>query len=226
MIKSWCTTQATIAMSSAEAELYSLTKGASNTLGLMSLAADLGVSLEATVHSDASATLSIVNRQGLGKLRHINVQYLWVQDRVKAGEFSVTKVPGKQNPADLMTKHLPAHEMKTHMQALAMETSSTRASIAPTLSSTPMHRADEWEEGTLTVIRTHCKPRSTLFTPLRVSGSPPAKALTAMRLTQGQYLDTGERLTRQDNWTTRTTAHLPQGRNRVGTTTFWKRTGA
>ena len=33
------------------------------------------------VHTDASATIGIISRQGLGRLRHINVQYLWLQER-------------------------------------------------------------------------------------------------------------------------------------------------
>ena len=42
-VKSWSTTQATVAMSSGESELYSLTKGAAQALGLTALAADLGI---------------------------------------------------------------------------------------------------------------------------------------------------------------------------------------
>ncbi len=72
-------------MSSAEAELFSMTKGTATTLGLMSVAKDLGMELNATVHSDASAALAIAQRQGLGKLRHLRVQFLWIQERVRGG---------------------------------------------------------------------------------------------------------------------------------------------
>ena len=51
-------------------------KGAAQTLGMMALARDLCVSLEATVNTDASAALGIVQRQGFGKLRHVSTQYL------------------------------------------------------------------------------------------------------------------------------------------------------
>ncbi len=80
-MKTWSATQTVVALSSGETELYSLTKGAAQTLGLMSLAADLGVSMHCMVRTDASAALGIIQRQGLGKLRHVNVQYLWIQDR-------------------------------------------------------------------------------------------------------------------------------------------------
>ena len=68
-------------MSSGESELYRLNKGAAQALGIMALAIDFGIELEARVHTDASATLGVINRKGLGRLRHINVQYLWLQDR-------------------------------------------------------------------------------------------------------------------------------------------------
>ena len=111
-VKTWSSTQATVALSSGESELYSLTKGASQALGLMALAADLGVKLDVRMHTDASATLGIVQRQGLGKLRHIGVQYLWLQERVKSGSMEVKKIAGVGNPADLMTKHLAAADLE------------------------------------------------------------------------------------------------------------------
>ena len=42
-VKTWSTTQAVVALSSGEAELYALTRGASNGLGMVSLAADFGL---------------------------------------------------------------------------------------------------------------------------------------------------------------------------------------
>ena len=229
IIKSWSTTQATVAMSSAEAELYALTKGAANSLGFMAMAADLGIQLDATVHSDASAALGIVQRQGLGRLRHIRVQYLWVQDRLRHGDFKVQKVPGKENPADLLTKHLPAPEVQAHMESLGFTTSTSRAMLAPKLN--VLHGKDvenagddEWKFQDQCVIREHRRPRTTLFTPTRVAGAPPAKVLTATRITRGVYLDNGKGFMRTDNWTARGTAHLCLSRRWVGSTTFLMRT--
>ena len=83
-VKGYSSTQATVAMSSGEAELYAMTKGAATALGLISLGADFGLHLSGIVHCDASAALGIVNRQGLGKLRHIHVRYLWLQEKFAA----------------------------------------------------------------------------------------------------------------------------------------------
>ncbi len=228
VIKSWSTTQAIVAMSSAEAELYAMTKGAANTLGIMSLGGDFGMSLDAKVHTDASAALGIVNRQGLGKLRHIRVQYLWLQGRVKDGDVEVHKVPGQANPADLLTKHLAAHDMQRHLTKLCVEVRSDRAGSAPQLSrvsevvddADDHNDLDDWDHLQYSVVRRHGRPRRSLFTPLRVRGSPPVRALTPVRITEGRFCDTGEKFRRTDAWTTRSTSHLSMPRRWTGTTTF------
>ena len=132
-LKSWSSTQATVALSSAEAELYAFTKGAAQGLGLMTMLADFGTAVECTVHTDASAAIGIVRRAGLGKLRHLNVRYLWLQDQVKAEALGLEKVAGADNPADLGTKHANAETMMRHMVRLGARTSGGRASSAPTL---------------------------------------------------------------------------------------------
>ena len=105
-LKSWASTQATVALSSAEAELYALTKGASQALGIMALLEDFGFTTRSVFHTDASAAIGIVRRAGLGKLRHLNVRYLWLQDHFRSGQMELYKVAGAADAADLVTKHL------------------------------------------------------------------------------------------------------------------------
>ena len=169
-VKSWSITQATIALSSAEAELYALLRATTQTLGLIAIGKDLGVTLNAAVHTDASATLGIINRQGLGKLRHIGVQYLWMQEKVKNGDVSVLKVPGAENPADLCTKYLAAHTIEQLTARIGVQGTSDRASTAPQLSSlatSPEAEGgpDEWLRTGQQVERHHAKPRRIDFTP-------------------------------------------------------------
>ncbi len=132
-VKGYSSTQATVAMSSGEAELYAMTKGAAMVLGLISLGADFGLHLSGIVHCDASAALGIVNRQGLGKLRHINVRYLWLQEKVRGKELDVLKVAGTENPADLLTNNLDAETMWRHVGRLGFYVAEGRATLAPKL---------------------------------------------------------------------------------------------
>ena len=76
--------QTIVALSSAEVELHGVLKGASQTLGLKSMAADFGDDVQAGLWSDASAAIAIIQRSGLGKLRRIQTRYLWIQERVSA----------------------------------------------------------------------------------------------------------------------------------------------
>ena len=43
-------------------------------------------------------------RSGAGKLRHINISLLWVQEQEKLKKLVYEKVPGQANLADLFTK--------------------------------------------------------------------------------------------------------------------------
>eukprot|EP00439_Symbiodinium_sp_Y106_P078940 s2440_g17.t1 len=55
---------------------------------------------------DASAGISIGSRRGLGKVKHIDTCYLWVQEIVDQGRIRLKKVNTQDMLADLMTKPL------------------------------------------------------------------------------------------------------------------------
>ena len=61
--------------------------------------------------TDSSAAKSFVNRRGLGKMRHLEIRDLWLQEEVDKGRLEVGKIRGDQNPADLMTKVLNVDEV-------------------------------------------------------------------------------------------------------------------
>ncbi len=106
-------------------------RGFSEALGLQSVARDLGVELEPEVHADSSAAIGICRRCGIGKIRHLAVAQLWVQDLVRAKECRLHKVLGTQNPADLLTKPLPLVEIDGHLERLGLSRATGRAETAP-----------------------------------------------------------------------------------------------
>ena len=65
---------------------------------------DLGWEAEVVIKTDSSTAKAVASRRGLGKLRHVEVRMLWVQDAVKRGRIRLKKVAGEQNPADHLTK--------------------------------------------------------------------------------------------------------------------------
>jgi len=112
-IKSWCSTQSIVSLSSGEAEYYGIVKGASIGLGLRNMLKDFGVEVAIRVNTDASAAKGMANRKGLGKVRHIEVNQLWIQDRVAKGDIEIRKVNGKENIADILTKHVNAEDISS-----------------------------------------------------------------------------------------------------------------
>ena len=85
LLKVWAKTQHAIALSSAEAELYAAVHGTAEAMGMQSLMKDLGMSSTVNVGMDASAALGLINRQGLGKARHIETQWLCIQQATREG---------------------------------------------------------------------------------------------------------------------------------------------
>ena len=131
VIKTWSSSQQTIALSSGEAELYALTKGACHTKWLISMLSDFKVPVDGKVCTDASTAIGIAFRRGLGRTRHIDVQYLWIQAEVADGKLQVQKVGTKSNPADLLTKAVNQDNIHRHLKALGIQVDMTRAAHAP-----------------------------------------------------------------------------------------------
>ena len=103
-LKSWSKSQSVVARSSGEAEYYALAKGLSEAIGMKSVLADLGYVVQLRLWTDSSAAKSIASRTGIGKVRHMDVTYLWVQQVVKERWIQFQKIKGTENPADVLTK--------------------------------------------------------------------------------------------------------------------------
>ena len=132
-IRTWSKTQATIALSSAEAELTALVKATCESIGMASLLKDIGRAAKIQVYADANAALGIVARKGSGRLRHIDTSILWVQQKELQKAVEFMKVHGVMNPADLMTKHLVTASMEEHMDRLQLRPEKGRAKSAANL---------------------------------------------------------------------------------------------
>ena len=132
-LKTWSKTQAIIAKSSAEAELYGVVRGATEALGMCSLMGDLGRTMGIQMHIDAAAAKGIIERRGLSKVRHIDVNVLWLQEVCARRQIPVAKVPGEENPADLTTKHLTSILIDRNIKRMRLRFQEGRASKAADL---------------------------------------------------------------------------------------------
>ena len=100
----WCKLQTNTALSSCEAELSATLMGAIEGLNVQRLAATLGDELNLELRTDASAVRGVILRQGVGKVRHLQVKPLWLQDHVAAGELIASP---SGHPDDLLLACLP-----------------------------------------------------------------------------------------------------------------------
>ena len=120
MIRTWSKEQSTIATSSAEAELYAANYGGQQALGLQSIAKDFNMDASIDLEMDASAAIGILERRGLGKMRHLDVAELWLQEQVRRKRIRLVKIPGLHNAADLGTKPLSAEHIEKHMRRIGV----------------------------------------------------------------------------------------------------------
>ena len=114
-LRTWSSTQSVVATSSAEAELYGMSEGASRGLGLQSMMLELGIEV-LFLMTDSAVAKSFSSTRGLGQMRHVEVKDLWLQELVQKGRLHMLKINGFVNVADALTKY---HDRVTCRNLLA-----------------------------------------------------------------------------------------------------------
>jgi len=120
LIAHWAATQATVALSVAEAELNAIVKAASESIGVKHMGEDFGEELKIEVHTDSSSAKGIVHRKGCGKIKHLEARQLWVQEVVSRKLLNISKIPRSENPSDALTHHWLAVEGAVHFYKLGL----------------------------------------------------------------------------------------------------------
>ena len=108
-----------------------MVKAASEALGLQAMARDFGTELAPWMYVDATAAMGVAQRVGLGKLRHLDTQSLWLQQAIRQKRIGLSKVLGTVNPADLMTKYTDSSTLERLLVIMSLERREGRAEIAP-----------------------------------------------------------------------------------------------
>ena len=97
---------------------------------MQSVAADLGIPGALTLRQ---AAIGICRRSGIGRVCHLAVGQLWIQERIREKTISPEQVTGESSPADTATKHLSADRRRRCYAALGCETRPGRSGAAPAL---------------------------------------------------------------------------------------------
>ena len=110
-----------------------MVKGSVELMGMRSILQDFGYRVSLDLSTDATAAIGMVVREGLGKVRHLAVADLWVQDRERLGDINYRKFEGHDNPADAMTKGIGAEPMERHLAKMEFVQAPGRHRLAPEL---------------------------------------------------------------------------------------------
>ena len=130
LISASSTTQNVVSLSSGEAEYYGLVKTASRAMGLQALMRDFNKEVTINIYVDSTACKGIASRRGVGRIRHLHVQVLWIQDAVQAGKVRILKVDGSKNPSDMGTKHLAIRPLTSCMEKCGLRLDKGSSAIA------------------------------------------------------------------------------------------------
>ena len=65
------------------------------------------------LYLDSSAARGILERKGVGRLRHLSCRALWLQDLVMEKRLLVKAILGALNPADISTKRMSAARLES-----------------------------------------------------------------------------------------------------------------
>ena len=117
-IKSYSKGQGVVSLFSGESEYYALVSSASSLLGEVSTAKDWGLQTENEVCMDASAGIAMGSRRGLGKAKHVDTRYHWVQDGVAMRYFRLKKVGTDEMLANVLTKPVIEEKMNKALRGM------------------------------------------------------------------------------------------------------------
>ena len=114
LIFSACRTQASVALSSCEAELLAGTAAVGDAIQMSHIlrflvnetALENTGKVTLTLHTDSSSAKAVWQRRGSGRLKHIDTRMLWLQRMLRKQYIRLQKVPTMYNPSDLNTKKL------------------------------------------------------------------------------------------------------------------------
>ena len=109
-----------ISLSSCQAEFYAASACAWELLGLAELFKKLHCKVSVRLEMDPDSARHILQRRGQGRLKHIEIRCLSIQQWIRDKRLSVSRVDTKNNTADLFTKHLDGFRSRALAKKLGL----------------------------------------------------------------------------------------------------------
>jgi hypothetical protein len=112
-----------VTLSTTEAEFVAATLAGTEIIWLRSLFDELGSRVEEPSHlyiDNQSALTVAKNPEHHGRMKHLDLRYFWLREKVAQRAIQVGYVPTKDMPADLLTKALPRESVERHRRAMGL----------------------------------------------------------------------------------------------------------
>ena len=84
--------QSLVALSSGEAEFYGIVRAVATSKQTSQILEQIGMQSEMTIASDSSAARGMCTRTGSGKVRHLSIKELWIQESYRKKECQLVSV--------------------------------------------------------------------------------------------------------------------------------------
>ena len=117
--------QATVALSTAEAEYVALSAATQEVIWLRRLFTDVGVPPEGPtiIHEDNQGAIAMAkNPVGHARTKHIDIRHHFVREGVQNGAIVLKYIATDEMIADMLTKPLPKHRFEKLVTELGMKT--------------------------------------------------------------------------------------------------------
>ena len=112
LLESASKTQSIPALSSGEAELISMSDDGKEGRFLQQILEEIeGHEVPILLYCDSSAAIGSAKRMGVGKIRHLELRELWIQEQVAQKKLQVEKIQSSDNDADILTKQIKGQQL-------------------------------------------------------------------------------------------------------------------
>ena len=111
-------TQATIELSSAESEFYATCCATARGLQCKVYLSETERRCELDVYSDSTTGRGMCQRTGVGQERHLELRFLWIQERLRLKAFRLNKETTEEMTADILTNYCEWPKIEQHCATL------------------------------------------------------------------------------------------------------------
>ena len=111
-------TQATIALISSESEFHATGSATARRLQCKVYLSETERLSELDVYSDSTAGRGMCQRTGVGKVRHLELRFLWIQERLRLKSFRLNMETTEEMTADILTKYCEWPKIEQHCATL------------------------------------------------------------------------------------------------------------